>query len=337
MLGFLRTFLALVVVAGHLWGIFLGVHAVYGFYVISGFLMTRIVNERYGYSLSGFSLYMLNRILRIYPAYWFACIAGLVLIFALGEWWTITFQRNLRLPEDARAWFTLFLNFYWYPDNASHLVPPSWAVAVEFLFFLLIGLGLGRNKLIVLVWLFMGVIYHGLALSWGWDRYASPLAAMLPYALGACLYHFRDIGHIWLSNNSRCLLAFLLPPYVLLMLSNPWVKSQDIQMTWVFYLGIALSTTIVAVLGKIRADSKLSRRDVAIGNLSYPIYLFHYFVGAITVAAIGLPAKSMMTFLSTLPLLLVVALTVARLNEATIETWRLRLAARARNSMLSSK
>lgn len=337
MLGLLRTFLALVVAAGHLWGIFLGVHAVYGFYVISGFLMTRIVNERYGYSPRGFGLYLSNRILRIYPAYWLACVAGLLLVLVFGELWTVPFQRNVKLPEDANAWLALLLNWYWFPDNASHLVPPSWAIAVEFLFYLLIGLGLGRSKLIVSVWLLAGMGYHALALILGWDRYASPLAAMLPYALGACLYHFREVGYIWLSNNARRLLPWLLILYLLLMLSNPWTRLQDVQMTYLFYLGIALSTAIVAILGNVPLNSRLSRMDGAIGNLSYPIYLLHYFAGAIMVAVIGLPAKSMMTFLASLPLLIIIAWGVARLNETTIEIWRQRLATQAQKRNMAMK
>ncbi len=50
MLGTLRFVLALLVVLNHLWlpvANKIGAHAVLGFYVISGFLMTRILCETY--------------------------------------------------------------------------------------------------------------------------------------------------------------------------------------------------------------------------------------------------------------------------------------------------
>lgn len=329
MLGSLRTFLALVVAAGHLSGIFLGVHAVYGFYVISGFLMTRIVNERYGYSRRGFSLYLLNRFLRIYPAYWLACLVGLALVIALGDEWNSSFQRNLKLPEDPVAWLALWANWYWQPDNVSHLVPPSWAIAVEFLFYLLIGLGLARSKQIVLIWLMVSIGYHLLALEFGWDRYYSPLAAMLPYALGAWVYHARDACSSWLARNTRHLLLGLLPLYALIILSNPLASLQGIQMTWLFYLGVGVSALTVAVLSQDRTFELHSSRDTGIGNLSYPIYLFHYPCGAVVVAMFDLPPKSLGTFFAALPLMLITSRLISHMNEAAVEKWRKKISRHA--------
>ena len=71
MLGTYRVILALMVVFQHLGKSYqLGAYAVFTFFVISGYLMTYILNENYGYSLRGRMKYLLNRILRIYPVYW---------------------------------------------------------------------------------------------------------------------------------------------------------------------------------------------------------------------------------------------------------------------------
>ena len=51
MFGTLRTILALMVAAGHLtdqWQI--GTYAVFAFYIISGYLMTLIMHESYGFT-----------------------------------------------------------------------------------------------------------------------------------------------------------------------------------------------------------------------------------------------------------------------------------------------
>lgn len=76
MLGLMRFILALLVVVSHLtgggaspffahWGIF----AVFGFYLISGYLMTIILNEKYFFNFTTFAL---NRFLRLFPIYYTA-------------------------------------------------------------------------------------------------------------------------------------------------------------------------------------------------------------------------------------------------------------------------
>ena len=76
MFGTYRYCLAHLVVLTHLasWpGV--GSYAVFGFYMLSGFLMSLILNERYGFSLQGLRGYAANRALRIYPPYLFVLAA----------------------------------------------------------------------------------------------------------------------------------------------------------------------------------------------------------------------------------------------------------------------
>ena len=82
MFGTYRTFLALMVVAQHLGGLqAIGAYAVFGFYALSGYLMTLIMQKNYGYSPSGISKYALNRFLRIYPIYWVSIVTSVALIW----------------------------------------------------------------------------------------------------------------------------------------------------------------------------------------------------------------------------------------------------------------
>ena len=75
MFGIFRYVLALLVTFGHLkyflqggWN-WTGLYAVFGFFVLSGYLMTRVLHRTYGYGLRGLLAYR-DRALRIYPAYW---------------------------------------------------------------------------------------------------------------------------------------------------------------------------------------------------------------------------------------------------------------------------
>jgi len=76
-----RYILALVVTLTHLQPLGVGRPgsiAVFAFYTLSGYLMTRVLNERYGFTARGTAAFLLNRVLRLWPAYF--AILGLTLI-----------------------------------------------------------------------------------------------------------------------------------------------------------------------------------------------------------------------------------------------------------------
>src|SRR5258707_11355721 len=83
-MGTVRFLLALSVVVGHSGAKFFGVHlfdgasAVQCFYMISGFLITMVLNERKGYrSLGNFYL---SRFFRLWPVYIVVAAASLMLL-----------------------------------------------------------------------------------------------------------------------------------------------------------------------------------------------------------------------------------------------------------------
>ena len=81
MFGILRTVLAINVVLLHIFSVpVFGNYSVSFFFLLSGFLMTHICKETYGYTFIGFKLFWLNRFLRLYPIYY---IIILITILAL--------------------------------------------------------------------------------------------------------------------------------------------------------------------------------------------------------------------------------------------------------------
>ena len=71
-LGTWRAFLAFLVAISHLWaGMVDGpaAYAVWGFFVLSGYLMTLVLTTRYGTTPGGLRQFALNRLLRIYPSF----------------------------------------------------------------------------------------------------------------------------------------------------------------------------------------------------------------------------------------------------------------------------
>ena len=72
MIEITRYVLAAVVAQTHLWpqgADWSGQIAVFAFYTLSGYLMTRILHERYGLTVRGTAAFVLNRVLRLWPAY----------------------------------------------------------------------------------------------------------------------------------------------------------------------------------------------------------------------------------------------------------------------------
>jgi len=63
---------------------FIGFYMVFGFFVLSGYLMTFIMHKKYGYSVRGVGAYALNRFLRIYPLYWACFVFALVVFFLVA-------------------------------------------------------------------------------------------------------------------------------------------------------------------------------------------------------------------------------------------------------------
>ncbi len=112
MFGIYRYGLAFCVAISHLWAGMLGgpaAYAVWGFYCLSGYLMTLILNEKYGFSGRGIGRFAVNRALRIYPAYYVVCI-GMFLLFYFKPGTAARLLPHLAMPSSAQGWrYSLFL------------------------------------------------------------------------------------------------------------------------------------------------------------------------------------------------------------------------------------
>ena len=90
-MGLIRLLLALSIVAAHSGAIFGsrfvgGQIAVQSFYIISGFYMSLILNEKYIGKNNSFRLFITNRFFKLFPVYWavllgtiFFCLCAVIL------------------------------------------------------------------------------------------------------------------------------------------------------------------------------------------------------------------------------------------------------------------
>lgn len=268
-LGSWRFFLAFLVAISHLWdGMIHGpaAYAVWGFFLVSGYLMTLGMRSRYADGLQGLRDYAINRFLRIYPAYYLACALGLVALLWMPHLGVNPAALNGQfvLPQHWRDWATnLGLLPIWGAGNL--LVPVSSALGVEVGVYLLIPL-LAKSPAVA--WL--GLILSSL-LNWQQGietqsfalRYSMFLTSFMAFAAGSLVAHYHQRLSRWQAPWLSSV-AWLLHCAV-------WLRWDQWPWTWGLYFSLLLTAWVLISF----ADRKASALDRWLGDLSYPVYLFH--------------------------------------------------------------
>ncbi|HEX4507609.1 MAG TPA: acyltransferase family protein [Alphaproteobacteria bacterium] len=350
-MGVLRLILAISVLIGHIplylpnsgtqltyanTGVFVtGGHAVFAFFILSGFYISLIFNEKYAALPSGRERFYINRLLRIYPSYYVALIATLAVV---GVGHTVFGGNHFDpMPRWAAA---VFANLFIFgqellpapdPQNAQlELVPQAWSLSVELCFYILAPFIVTRStrSLTAAFFVFAG---FRLAMAHLWDvplmpwRYYLLPSDIVFFLIGSVSYRayalFRSSQYFpWLGVPA----AAILLAYMLFL---PLWKAADIDgpRSWGFFLAVAGATPFLFHL------TRNSRLDRAIGNLSYPFYAIHsvalYLLNGSAAWALGLRDAGLAALL--LSLAAAAGLRVA--VERPIEALRHRVAAARRS------
>ncbi|MBB6341951.1 peptidoglycan/LPS O-acetylase OafA/YrhL [Pseudomonas fluvialis] len=293
MLGLLRTTLALMVMFFHLYfGILpLGTYAVFAFYIISGYLMTLIMHENYGYTLKGRYSFSANRALRLYPQYWCAALLSIAIIKIYGPNAVKGFHESIYLPTSTKdILHNLFMFFTaWSPSSINpRLVPPTWALTIEIFFYILICLGISKTFFRVKLWLSISISYVILsyAANWEWQtRYFPIAAASLPFSVGSAIFFLAKNEKLLKASKNLSLSARSL---YFIFLSNciSWTILYQRNIGYIaeigFYLNIIFSSLLIYTLATGQKIFPLSKKtDGIIGDYSYPVYLLHWQCGLI--------------------------------------------------------
>ncbi|MFC0019675.1 acyltransferase family protein [Roseibacillus persicicus] len=295
MFGIYRTFLALWVALFHLTSVGgIGSMAVFSFYLLSGFLMTLIMVEKYGYTREGRVNFARNRFLRLFPVYWCCIVISAIIIWFAGSEAATDFRANLGFPSGVRSWIGNVTMFY--PSVMPGMVnprlcPPSWALTVELVWYTLIAFGLSKTKTRVMIWLGAAVcgqlLIPFLNLGWG-ALYFSIAAGSLPFALGAACYHWREYigertkiryigggGLLWCGILTGAAIVAAVLEYL----------GHNFKVVFL-YLTVVLAAPATVALYYQRPSSGWRKWDKVIGRYSYLIYLLHIPLGLMTERAL---------------------------------------------------
>jgi peptidoglycan/LPS O-acetylase OafA/YrhL len=308
-MGALRFVLAMSVLSAHLAfypaGLPHPLHpdvAVQGFYIVSGFLITLVLHEKYSGSLW---LFYSNRALRIFPIYWATMILYLIVdlladhgafpaapaalepyrIPTVTAWMaqngsalgpgsiiSLILTNTLIFGQDFLAFIRKDGTFSIAPDLFYHLfivIRVAWTLAIELGFYLIAPFLVRRVS--VMGWLIAALLltqlicYKTWALDPGWYSRIFPFA--LPwFLLGALAYH----GYVRLRPHSkeqgvkRYAIAATLA-VALLTAAYPWLPLARP----LYLFAVAFCLPGVVLLGRSNPLDKV------LGDLSYPVYLIH--------------------------------------------------------------
>lgn len=343
MFGTYRFILALMVVNGHLFRPWYPAgFAVYSFFILSGYLMTLIMNRRYGYNIRGFSLYALNRFLRIYPPYFTGLlISVLILLFVPAEDIQAV-DSHIQWPSTFGEWTKNLLIFGLDRNESCRMVPQAWALHIELAYYAAIGLFLGRSRRVATAWLIFSCLWtawmfwSGRSAFYWW--YGFLPSASIPFSLGSCLYHYREgIQRVLVRFNwPRALTATLVVSC--LPLALPWDSHSSSLFDHgklPFFLNMAVSAALIAVLMNPprRTFTRFREIDSFFGDLSYPVYLFHWQAAVLAAYLFRLPGSPSPQLVITGGILaLLLAIAEARLLSRNLERLRSRVKRRLASS-----
>ncbi len=324
MLGSFRLLLALMVAVNHLWNPLanlIGSHALTTFYMISGFLITKIINEVYT-GKSGMLYFCINRSIRIYSCYFFVLILTLSGLLIFPD----AFQRaysTVYFPPDAGSWMANISLFFLYKSDAI-LVPPAWTLGIELTFYILLML-VARYPRVIAFWFFASLMWHVYLVfndaSFG-ARYTPPSAASLFFSTGSFLYWFKNkIPSVKIHKNTA---LFLLGCFLSL---SPILYYSGVDFTvWGYYPASFIGALFLLMIVR-EEDKRLFKtpeRDKFYGDLAYPIYLFHFLaVSLVNLVSFGyFGVGSTVHFIISLPLTVFLAVCYVRYVDPEIERMR---------------
>ena len=226
------------------------------FFVISGFVLPYSLH-RSNYNISNFFKFIVKRLIRIYPAYLAAIVIGIILA-------AVT-HREL-LSAYAIVSHLFFLN-----DLLSlpFISPVLWTLAIEFQFYILIGL----SYPILIKGNFYSLIFLVLISIIG--------ASILPFAI----FHWFPYFALGILIFYRFFKGLSLPVFgagIILLLTIILFNDN---------ITCALAATLAAIFilfYKVENDNWFNQILLGLGSISYSLYLVHWELGR---AAISISKK----------------------------------------------
>jgi peptidoglycan/LPS O-acetylase OafA/YrhL len=278
-MGLLRLFLAIVVAAGHLASLLFpdtadwrermlfginGGAAVMMFFVVSGFLMSYVLDRKYAADTVGTLAFYRARFLRIYPLWW--TMLAVVVIFLQHGWMNHPFidiaSTVTLIGSDLRTAFADYPHQYATFPDALGL---GWSLAVEVSFYLVAPFLLRSTRAAIIVFLAFSISRAVVT----WVQPDPGAWWSLNYLFFPHLLPFFLMGHFARLIWTRLQLPTIVGPLLLAATALAFWKGSGTHYATAAVACFALS------LPPIFAMTKDIRWMNFCGDLTYPLYLVH--------------------------------------------------------------
>jgi peptidoglycan/LPS O-acetylase OafA/YrhL len=243
------------------------------FFVISGFVMVIVSRGRFQNGVEA-QRFLFNRLSRIYPTYWLYFFITLAV-----------YRVQPGLVNSGHGSSNLLLSFLLLPSDKVLLVMVAWSLVFELWFYAVFsGFLLLRESTLVLAlaaWALLLVVFNAVA---DWQSLGPVLQVVLhPYALefivGAMLARFFYSRHSARIADAAVWAALVLAAAVALPVIG-WLRLYEAHgLTRMLSVGGAFGILVLAVaLLERRRRLVVPGLLVAVGDMSYTIYLSHLLV-----------------------------------------------------------
>ena len=358
-MGTFRFLLALSVALGH-FGTISGYYMINGrmavqcFYMVSGFLISLVLSHKYDPSTpEGRWLFYTNRALRIFVPYWSFCLIILIayaviylvfgtrfgVIAAFSQYWPemtlptriyLLLSNILIVTQEWSMWLAYqsgaivpVLNSDPYALHLGNfeVIPQAWSVSLELMFYAIAPFLIRRHWLVLVTIIVATYLLRSGATAYGFD--GSGFAyRFFPFEIG--LFLAGALSHrAYAYLESRGLASFPLSLAISALLIGVVLVQQFIDSldNHKFYLLVAVGLPALFYV------FRRSRFDSWLGELSYPIYLAHLFVGqAVTTLVIGPVENRNWIVIPAVGITILLAIAYVRWIDAPFERWRQRRA-----------
>lgn len=243
------------------------------FFIISGFVMVIVSRGRFQ-KVAESKRFLFNRVSRIYPTYWL--YFGLTLAVLLV-------QPNM--VNSTHGSSNLLMSFLLLPNDKVLLVMVAWSLLFELWFYLVFtGLMLFRERWLsafLVVWAMLLVAFNSLD---DWQNYNAALRIILhPYSLEfiigvalARLFYSRHCARISTPMIVIALVIALIPGVGLIGYYRLFDEQGMLRM---FSVGIVFGVLVLGLaLLERRHLVRMPPFLVAVGDMSYTVYLSHLLV-----------------------------------------------------------
>lgn len=252
-----------------------GIEAVYMFFVLSGFLIIRLIYQEKVQGKFSIKRFYMRRVLRIFPLYYLIVFFGFLFYQVILPWLEIPYENNYDLTEG------VLLCVFFLPNVFGNLYEPGgileilWSIGIEEQFYLLIAplMFIIKPKHILLVLALLTVLYFGIF-------HSNEFHFLKRYQF---VYFFVFAGGITAILETHNYLAFLkqsaLIPLAIVILTVVYFTTNllEFDVDWIQNLvtGILFSLFIHTLAHNNHGIEIKNETINYFGTISYGIYMFH--------------------------------------------------------------